>query len=187
MNDPVEVVLVTHGRSSSLILPRNGGATRWAYGDWNYYALGNKGSGDALSAVLWPTRAALGRQLIDAPSADPDVLVALLGIGIDRLFPIIVSGERVERLEARLQELFDANRTTLLYNPGPRLEFVEHPEAYSLVSNSNGRVAEWLRELGCEVTGAPLLSKWRIEPPEPTDPAAAPSFRGGPSDSFRGH
>lgn len=160
--DPDIVLLITHGRSSSLILHGGEDATRWAYGDWRYYALGRKESSDALAAILWPTRAALGRQTIERAPRTPSDLVSRLGIGIDEIFAIEVSRESVARLEGRLQELFAANLDTLLYNPGPGLEFVEHPQRYSLVSNSNGMVAAWLRELGCEISGVPLLSKWRV-------------------------
>ena len=161
--DPDIVLLVTHGESSSLILHRGEDATRWAYGDWRYYALGRKESSDALAAILWPTRAALGRQTIEKAPSDPEDLIRRLGIGIDEIFAIEVSREAIMRLETRLQQLFAANQDSLLYNPGPRLEFVEHPKRYSLVSNSNGRVAAWLRELGCETSGMPILSKWRVE------------------------
>ena len=167
--DPDIVLLVTHGKSSSLILHRGDDATRWAYGDWRYYALGRKESSDALAAILWPTRAALGRQTIERGPRIPADLVRRLGIGIDEIFAIEVSRESVVRLETRLQQLFAANLDTLLYNPAPRLEFVEHPPRYSLVSNSNGRVAAWLRELGCEISGVPLLSKWRVAAP-PSSP-----------------
>jgi hypothetical protein len=170
--DPEIVFLVTHGRSSSLILHGGeGDATRWAYGDWRYYALGRKGSSDALAALLWPTRAALGRQTIERAPRTPEDLARRLGIGIDEIFAIEVSRESVMRLESRLQEVFAARLDTLLYNPGPRLEFVEHPRRYSLVSNSNGMVAEWLRELGSEISGLPLLSKWRVAAP-PSSPVS---------------
>ena len=161
--DPAIVLLVTHGKSSSLILRGGEDATRWAYGDWRYYALGRKESSDALAAILWPTRAALGRQTIEKAPSEPHDLIRRLGIGIDDIFPIEVSRQSVLRLETRLQQLFAENLDSLLYNPGPRLEFVEHPQRYSLVSNSNGRVAAWLRELGCATSGVPILSKWRVE------------------------
>jgi hypothetical protein len=170
--DPDIVLLVTHGRSSSLILRGGEDATRWAYGDWRYYALGHKRSSDALAAILWPTRAALGRQTIPGAPGPLAELVGRLGIGIDEIFAIEVSRDSVQRLEDRLQRLFAANLDTLLYNPGPRLEFVEHPQRYSLVSNSNGMVAAWLRELGCEISGLPLLSKWRVGPPSGPVPGA---------------
>ena len=164
-SDPDIVLLVTHGKSSSLILHGGEAATRWAYGDWRYYALGRKESSDALAALLWPTRAALGRQTIERAPRRPEDLVRRLGIGIDEIFAIEVSRESVVRLETRLQQLFAANLDTLLYNPSPRLEFVEHPQRYSLASNSNGMVAAWLRELGCEISGLPLFSRWRVAGP----------------------
>lgn len=170
-SDPDIVFLVTHGKSSSLIVQGGEDATRWAYGDWRYYALGRKESSDALAAILWPTRAALGRQTIERAPAEPEDLVRRLGIGVDEIFAIEVSREAVVRLETRLQQLFAANLDTLLYNPGPRLEFVEHPQRYSLVRNSNGMVAAWLRELGCEISGLPLLSKWRVAAPLPSSVA----------------
>lgn len=164
--DPQTVLLVTHGRSSSLVLPGgDGDSSRWAYGDWRFYALGRKGFLDAVAALFWPTPSALGRQRVDGQPVTRAALLARLGIGIDEVFAIAVGRDATARLERRLQELFEEHRETLHDNPGPRLEFVRHPEPYSLFSNSNGKVAAWLRELGCEVSGVPLLSKWRIEPP----------------------
>ncbi|MBW3672372.1 MAG: hypothetical protein KY432_11960, partial [Acidobacteria bacterium] len=70
--DPEDVILVTHGRSSSLALyDQEGDASRWAYGDWSYYALGRKSFGDALAALFWPTRSAIGRQLIESAPRSP--------------------------------------------------------------------------------------------------------------------
>lgn len=157
-------MLVTHGKSSSLILP-NGElrAARWAFGDWRYYAVGETGLWSTVAAALWPTPSALGRQVIDpAPEATRDLL-ASLGIGIDKAYSIRVERAAVARLQARLESIFEANRETLLYNPGPRLEFVRHPEPYTLVNSSNRKIAEWLRELGCTISGVPLLSRWRVE------------------------
>lgn len=164
--DPETVILITHGRSSSLLLPDGEGhASRWAYGDWRYYALGRKGIRDAIAALLWPTPSALGRQRVESDPQTREDLLAWLGIGIDEVISITVRRDAAARLDQRLEGLFAANRGTRHYNPGPRLEFVRHPRAYSLVSNSNARVAAWLRELGGEVSGVPLLSNWRVEPP----------------------
>jgi hypothetical protein len=120
--------------------------------------------------VLWPTQGALGRQRIEAAPARLDDLIAHLGIGIDEAFPLRVERAAVAALRQRLESLFEANRATLLYNPAPRLEFVHHPEPYTLFNSSNRKVAQWLRELGCEISGVPLLSNWRVETngePEP--------------------
>lgn len=166
--NPEDVILVTHGKSSSLVLyDQEGGASRWAYGDWRYYAVGKKRPIDALAALLWPTQSALGRQLVQSAPRSPEELIDRIAIPIDETFSITVESEAVERLRRRLHDLFMANIETLLYNPGPRLEFVHHPRPYSLLRNSNSTIADWLRELDCEVGTFPLLSKWKVaSPPE---------------------
>lgn len=158
------MVLLTHGWSSSLVLRRAGGeALRWAYGDWRYYALGQDGVLEALAAVLAPTRAALGRQVLDFAPESTEELIARLGIGIDDVFVIVVERAAVGELLEQLERLFAANRQTRHSNPEVMLEFVRHPEPYTLVNNSNRKIAEWLRVLGCDVSGFPLYSRWRVE------------------------
>ena len=164
--DPTTVVLLSHGISSSLVLAdQEGRAVRFAFGDWRYYALGHTGIGDALAAILWPTPSALGRQVIDEATEEPDLLVAQLGIAYDAAFPIRVEREAVRRLREDLESQFLAHIDTRVYNPEPRLEFVRHPESYSLINNSNRKVAQWLRRLGSKVSGAPLMSKWKVVKP----------------------
>jgi hypothetical protein len=164
VSDPSTVVLVTHGISTSLVLAdQRGRAVRFAYGDWRYYALNRTGLGATLAAALWPTPSALGRQVIDPAAEHPDALVAQLGIAYDEAFPIRVERAAVERLRQDLEKLFLAAMETRVYNPEPNLEFVRHPEPYTLVNNSNRKVAQWLRQLGCRVSGIPLFSKWRIK------------------------
>lgn len=157
-----------------MLYDQGGDASRWAYGDWSYYALGRKSFGDALAALFWPTRSALGRQLIESAPPSSEELLFRMGIPIDEILIIAVEREAVGRLRQRLDDLFMTNIETRLFNPGPRLEFVQHPKPYSLLRNSNSTIAGWLRELGCEVDGFPLLSKWRVEPSAATiTPAAA--------------
>ncbi|HVR44803.1 MAG TPA: hypothetical protein VMS56_15325 [Thermoanaerobaculia bacterium] len=166
--EPETVVLLSHGRSSSLVLPfAESEAVRYAFGDWRYYALGEKGSGDALAALLWPTAAAFGRRVTER-GPDPRLgLAANVGIGWDEAFPIRVEREAVAALRGRLEALFAANLATRLYNPAPNLVFVRPPESYGVINNSNQKVAAWLEELGCEVRGVRLLSRWRVKGPAP--------------------
>lgn len=164
VTEPEIVMLVTHGKSSSLLLPDgNERAVRWAFGDWRYYAEGETGPRATIAAALIPTPAALGRQVVDPAPDAANELIDSLRIGVDEAFPIRVERTAVARLQARLSSIFEANRETLLYNPGPRLEFIRHPQPYTLVNSSNRKVAEWLRELGCAIDGVPLLSRWRVE------------------------
>ncbi|MGH9457221.1 MAG: hypothetical protein ACRD2J_06220 [Thermoanaerobaculia bacterium] len=158
------VLLLAHGKSSSLVLPEPAdGATRWAFGDWEYYALGDKDLGSTLAAAVLRTPAALGRQEVEAISDSRAALASVLGIGIDEVSPLRVAREAVARLRERLEARFQANVATLHDNPGPRLEFVRPPESYTLVNSSNRKVASWIRELGCSTSGITMLSRWRVE------------------------
>lgn len=160
---PATVYLLEHGKSSSLVLTGNEDhASRWAFGDWRYYALNQTSLKDALVAVLWPTRAALGRQMIEPAPETTEEVLRRVGIGVGSIFPITVERGAVVRLERRLQDLFEANRDSRHFNPSVRLEFVDYPESYTLVNSSNRKVSAWLRELGCEVSGVSLLSRWRV-------------------------
>lgn len=164
VGDPVTVVLLSHGRSSSLVLPDDEGVTRWAFGDWTFYALGEKGVGDAIAALFWPSSAALGRQWIDGAGGEPAAYLDRVGIVLDEAFPIRVERDAVADLRGRLGTLFELHRESLVYGAGPRLEFVRIPERYWIVNSSNRKVAAWLRELGCRTSGITLRSKWRVEP-----------------------
>lgn len=160
---PETVVLLTHGISSSLVLPdQQGRMVRWAYGDWRYYALGRDSVLEAIAALLWPTPAALGRRVVEGESEGPMAGLAEFGIAWDDAFSIRVERAAVTSLGQRLEALFAANLAGRVDNPEPNLEFVRHPEPYTLFNNSNRKIAQWLRELGCEVSGFPLLPRWRV-------------------------
>ena len=163
--EPVEVYLLDHGRTPSLVLPAaGGGMTRYAYGDWSWYALGRKSSGSAVSALFRPTPAALGRQELGGPQEVGTVRAAVF-VEIEAVHPFAVEREQAAALAARLEELFRLRADTSTPNPENGLDFVRHPEPYTLLHSSNRVTAAWLRELGCEVRGRALLSRWRVAPP----------------------
>jgi hypothetical protein len=164
--DPRPVFLLDHGRHSSLVLPTpEGGAVRYAYGDWNYYALRRTGLLQALPALLWPTRAGLGRRELAGP-AEAEAIRRQVRVGIERLYRIVVSAGAVDRLRARLDGIYESRRHTRVYNAAYDLEFVHHPRPYWGFHNSNQVVASWLEALGCDVRGLGLFSRWKVEPPD---------------------
>ncbi|MEI2420236.1 hypothetical protein V6O07_08175, partial [Arthrospira platensis SPKY2] len=66
--DPVTVVLLDHGRHSSLVLPDSaGGALRYSYGDWDYYVMRDTALASGARALFRSTPAALGRQHLAVP------------------------------------------------------------------------------------------------------------------------
>lgn len=177
--DPVTVYLLDHGRTPSLVLPvddAGGGAPgllRYAYGDWRWYALEQKTSGQGVAALLWPTRGALGREAIPGPPGEAAVRSGV-EVEIEALHPLVVGAAEAAALAARLDARFESEIDTLVDAPGSGLSFVHHPEPYTFLHSSNRAVAGWLRELGCRVRGTALLSRWRVAPApaEAPDPSA---------------
>lgn len=166
LSDPVEVFVVDHGRTTSLVVPAsNGKLLRYAYGDWDWYALGKHSFWHAVSALLWPTRGALGRGLLDGPAT-------IENIGPQVPAPEEIHAVRVERarllaFETRMEAFYGSDREAAVANPEVGLSFVHHPHAYTVFWNSNHAVASWLRELGSTTRGFSFGANWRVStPPE---------------------
>jgi hypothetical protein len=161
-HEPVTVFLLDHGRTPSLVLPIDDQMVRYAYGDWQWYALGKTGAIQGLAALLLPTRGTLGRKVLDGP-ADIRAIDQQVLVGIDRAYAISVPRADVRSLHAKLDEVFDANLETRVMNERADLEFVHHPRQYCYLHNSNHAVAGWLRDLGCRTRGLSLESAWKVQ------------------------
>jgi len=160
--DPAQIGILDHGRTTSLIVEGpDDGMLRYAYGDWSWYALGRTGPAEGTSAVLWPTQATLGRRELPGPFS-PIAVAREVRAPIEQALYVTVDARDVRRLVDRLDGIFDENRASSLYSEAHDLEFVPHPEPYSLARNSNGMVGDWLEQLGCRVDGNPVLSNWRL-------------------------
>lgn len=156
------IYLLVHGDHATLVLTRaDARLVRYAYGDWAWYAENRTTPWRGAAALFWPTRAAFGRRELPGP-ARGDNLIAHIREGIDQLYRIEVAAGAVDALHAELEALFEARRDTLLYNPDFDLEFVTHPQEYTMFHNSNRVVAGWLVRLGCAVEGGHALTEWRI-------------------------
>ncbi|UCC72919.1 MAG: hypothetical protein JSV86_21665 [Gemmatimonadota bacterium] len=169
-DEPRTVFLLDHGRHASLALPgRDGGVVRYSYGDWRYYAQVNTGLSEASAAVLWPSRAGLGRRELSGPPTAAAVRRQLL-VWVEGIYELVVDSQEIEALRARLDSIYEANLETRIYNAAYDLEFVHHPSAYWVFHNSNQVIARWLKELDCRVGGPVLLSNWKVDlPPDGSD------------------
>jgi hypothetical protein len=165
--NPRPIFVLDHGRHATLVLTAaDRRIVRYAYGDWQYYAQRKTGLRETSLAAVWPTPAGLGRRELQA-SATPEGVRAAVQVGIEQLYEVTVDARAISRLQATLDALFQAQRETWLYNAAYDLEFVPHPEAYTLMHNSNRVVAHWLRALGCRVRGLLLFSRWQVMRPRP--------------------
>jgi hypothetical protein len=166
--DPVEVLLVDHGKHASLVMPRHDGTrVQYAYGDWDYFALNKTGVGSTLSAALWPTQGALGRHELprDRYSGDPS-----RHYSAEKIVSIMVSRKKVDALLSELDGIYEANIESKVRNDWLQLDLVHAPEKYTALHNSNGVAARWLEQLGCKVSGSRLFSSWNVKPPPGESP-----------------
>lgn len=160
---PMAVFVLDHGHTTSLVLPDgSGGLLRYAFGDLNYYALGNNAPHRAAVALFWSTQGVLGRKKFEGP---PESAAVYHGVrsGIAQLYELRVDRDRVGRLRTRLEQTFRDRRETLVVNQSVDLAFVHYPKSYTYLHNSNHAVADWLRELGCQVEGPAVYARWQVE------------------------
>lgn len=162
LSEPVPVFLLDHGHHSSLVLPgESGGLVRYSYGDWQYYALNRTGLVSGFNALFRDTPGALGRRELPGPRTAANVR-SLIRIGIEQLFELHAEASDVSRLRDDLDNLFNAGLASRIYNAKMDLDFVPHPEPYTLGHNSNLMAARWLEALGFEVRGRPIVSNWSM-------------------------
>lgn len=180
---PVCAAVLDHGRHSSLLIERpESGLVRYSYGDWEWYALGRTGSYQGSAALLWPTQGALGRRDLPGP-ATREAVTKQVRVGTEDAVWFAVEADAARRLATELDGIFEANAETRIYNPSADLEFVHHPDSYTLTNNSNRRVARWVAALGATVEGSTLLSDWALRqdetPERDTCGATGPSGTSG--------
>jgi hypothetical protein len=164
VTDPQPVFVLDHGHHTSLVMPHPGGLVRYAYGDWRWYALEDKGVSQGMAALLWPTRGALGRRILPGPATEEGVRQGV-GLVIEQLYMLQVEGARVAALREQLEELFTANLATRTFGAASDLEFVHHPDGYSAFNNSNHMLADWLEALGCKTRGSAMFARWQLAAP----------------------
>ncbi|MEF8833716.1 MAG: hypothetical protein V5A42_02515 [Halofilum sp. (in: g-proteobacteria)] len=164
---PAAAFLLDHGRHTSLVLEGPGGMTRYAWGDWDYYALNRTGPLRASGTLFGANQAGLGRRRLPGPPEQARVH-RQVAVPIEALWRVDVPGDHARRLHERLDRRFRDARATRLANPLYDLEFVQVDPPYNVTSNSNHRVGEWLRQLGCEVRMSGPFSSWRVMPPPDT-------------------
>lgn len=163
VHQPARVAVVDHGRHTSLVVevPGEAAMVRYAYGDWAWFALRQTGAAEAAAAVLGRTPAALGRKRLPGPLA-PQNLSARLRVELEEALYLDVEADDARRLVARLDAIFEANRAGRIDNAAYDLEFVPHPDDYSVFRNSNQMVGRWLEALGCRLDGTALFASWEL-------------------------
>ncbi len=159
--NPVTTYVANYGKHSAVILPdpSTGGYVEWAFGDWNYFALGHTGLKDALSALFTSPQSTLGRRVVP-PQPDDDALKQALEA--NGLLRITVSSDRSAALMKKLDERYQKNINSLIHSTYSHMDNVKDSEHYWGLHNCNHLTAQWLRELGCKVDGLTIWSDFKL-------------------------
>ena len=159
--DPVSVFVLDYGRHSSLLLPNTSAQafTEYAYGDWNWFALDRSEWYDVFPTLFWPTRGALGRRTLHVESNPETILRVVAG---EHVLEVTVSARRARELSAALDSQFEQRSETLHYQPLYDLSFVHGETAFHLFENCNHVLADWLRDLGCEIQGPAMAADFVV-------------------------
>jgi len=169
---PVTVYVADYGKHASLLVPRPGGElVEFAYGEWNWFALGKKSMWRTPVVLFWPTAAALGRRSLPG-DLTPDELILHMGLGTEEgtaLHPLVVEKGRTASLLLMLEERHLINRTGRETATNHGLIFAHDPSSFSLFYNCNSAVSDWLERLGCDVSLAAPTANYEIEPPPDLD------------------
>jgi hypothetical protein len=159
--DDVAVFVTDYGRHSSVIVPApEGHYVEYAFGDFRWFALSQTRGSDAARAMLFSAGSTLGRRQLDlvddAGAVASDTQAA-------QVIHFAAPRDKAHALIDRLDREYFARHDTVTYNPASAMWFVRSREPYHALHNCNHLTARWLRSLGCEVRGAALFSKFRIQ------------------------
>jgi hypothetical protein len=160
---PVTAYVADYGRHSSIVLPaKDGGYVEWAFGDWNWYALGNTKMSNAVEALVCSPQATLGRRQLSPPASD-DALKQTLEA--DHVLRFDVAADRAQQLQDALDQRFAEHAATKRYSDYAKLDCVKDPEHYWGMHNCNHVTMRWLKALGCRVDGMGILSHFTLASP----------------------
>lgn len=160
---PEAVYVADYGIHSSLLLPNGDGRyVEYAFGDWNFAALNHCWPQDALGALLISFQSALGRRYL---TLEPGQTAPRpVHPEAHRVQVIYASKADVERVVKDLDDRYRRGEKLVLHNPDNDMDYVKDSEHYSVANNCNHLTARCLREMGCDVRGMVVLSKFAVAP-----------------------
>jgi hypothetical protein len=131
----------------------------YGYGDWRYYAEGEKGPWRGIVAIATPTPAALGKRSLPLTLDHEEFRRQA---GAERSVRFAVEKARAVELVRHLEGRYQAKADTEIQPVDSPFRFVKDDLPYQLSHNSNHQAADWLRRLGCEVHGNPVSANFRV-------------------------
>lgn len=160
--DAAPVFLTRYAQHSRIALPKDaGGFVEFGFGDWYYYALGEKGLWSSLRAAFFSPYSALSRRELRWTLDAQDFLH---WAGGEQTALLWVDPEQANRLLRELEYKWDSLTALRVYRETDGLHFAQWDRPYFLLRNSNHQTADWLRRLDVDVRGWTILSDFRVVP-----------------------
>ncbi|MEA5516221.1 DUF2459 domain-containing protein [Nodularia sp. UHCC 0506] len=160
--EPVTVYVLDLGLHSRLVLPDgDNGLIQYAYGDWHYFALNQQDLASGIAALLIPTQGTFGRRKYQNIAQLQQTItndVSVLNFAVART--------KATQLQKSLDQRFQQNIATQIFNPLNQMNFVQDDLDYTLYHNSNHELVIWLQNLDCHIQGFVLLADFRLADPE---------------------
>lgn len=159
--DPVPVWITEYGRHCRVALPSGPSTfTEYGFGEWHFYALEDRSIFSTLRAATGFGSGAFSRREL---TAAPDGTIGPRQTGGTRSERVQVERSRAEALRRELDARWQGNQANVRVRGRDGVPVGLDAEGYHLFSNSNHATARWLRRLGCEVRGFPLLANFQAE------------------------
>lgn len=163
--NPVTVYVADYGRHSTLVMPTSdGGLVEYAFGDWDWLAAMHRQWYRAVGALFFSKESAFGRRFITRVPPMDEMTFAL---DAKHCVSFDVSRGKMVALRDLLDRQYKAAEASATYSPDGGFMYVKDPEKYWLFHNCNHVTKRWLEELGCDVRGACVTSKFKVEQPQP--------------------
>jgi hypothetical protein len=134
----------------SLAFYKTGILTEFTYGDWELFALNKRDWWTGWKNMTFLTQGALGRKSTPWNPGEPlcgkfkDCEIAV---------PFSAPADKVSALLSRLQNAYENNAATAVYNELEEVYFVKYAVSYWIFHNCNHELADWLEMIDVEVTG----------------------------------
>lgn len=159
--DAVTAYIVDYGLHGSLLLPADEKSlVEFAYGQWDWFALGRDRWYNALGLALFPAAGTLGTR--DHPMVD-DAESLRRAVACEKVLTVPVERAAAERLRGRLSREYAEKQEQEVYNPALGMSFVPYrPVYWHGVRNCNTMLAAWLEELGCKVRGGRSFAVFEV-------------------------
>jgi len=134
----------------SLAFYVDGELIEYTYGDWELFALNKRDGWTAWKNMTFLTQGALGRKIVNWSPGNP---ICENFNGCDEAVEFQAPEQKVSDLFTKLQRGYAENSDSEIFNQEEGMYFVKYDKSYWGFHNCNHEIADWLEQLGGEVSG----------------------------------